>query len=383
MMKTMLLKGLAVTLAVMAAGARLAANEAVYQKTLRATVLVVSHQGQGTGWVLSREQRQLITCQHVVGTDKEVRVIFPAFRDGKLVTGRDYYKTQAQPVRGRVVRTDGPRDLALIEVESLPEAAAEVKLAAAPPGPGAAVHAVGCPGRSIGLWVYSHGKVRQVTEAHWQTDSGTPRSAHVVETDLALNPGDSGGPLVNDAAELIGVNESGNPAAQLMSVSIEVGEVKRFLSDDENDEDGAATVGALLREAAAHKARKEWDAAIRSYLKVVDLDRRNLKAWTELAWLFNEVKKYNEAGGAALIAIEIDEDSSDAWRELGYALLKKEDFEKAAKALVQAIKLNEKNWGAYGYLAEALRKLGRDDLADEVLKQRKRLQQMERMPPPS
>jgi hypothetical protein len=80
-MKTMLLKALAAGLLVMAGSARLGANEAVYQKTLRTTALIVSRQGQGTGWVLNREHRQLVTCQHVVGTDKEVEVLFPAFRD--------------------------------------------------------------------------------------------------------------------------------------------------------------------------------------------------------------------------------------------------------------------------------------------------------------
>lgn len=70
----------------------------------------------------------------------------------------------------------------------------------------------------------------------------------MVETQFPLNPGDSGGPLVNDAGELVGVNEGGNTAAQLVSISIEVSEVECFLSDPPRKTADAASLRELLRQ---------------------------------------------------------------------------------------------------------------------------------------
>ncbi len=139
-------------------------SKSICQKTLRATALVVSGKGQGTAWVVSKSRKQLVTSQHVAGRGEIVQVLFPAYRDGHVVALRAFYKDNAKGIHGKVVRSDARRDLALIELDSLPEGVAELKLAGEAPGPGDSLHTVGCPGQSRGLWVYSHdaGRSRRV-----------------------------------------------------------------------------------------------------------------------------------------------------------------------------------------------------------------------------
>jgi hypothetical protein len=95
------------------------------------------------------------------------------------------------------------------------------------------VHSLGNPGGSGALWVYTPGKVRQVYQKKWAAKAGRETlqfEARVIETDSPTNPGDSGGPLVNDQAELVGVTQGGATNASLLSVFVDVSEVKRFLS---------------------------------------------------------------------------------------------------------------------------------------------------------
>src|SRR5262249_59750634 len=77
----------------------------------------------------------------------------------------------------------------------------ELRLGAEAPDPGDKAHAVGCPSAGRGLWVYSYGRVRGVSEVEWTDASRIRRSARVVESQVPINPGDSGGPLVNDRGE--------------------------------------------------------------------------------------------------------------------------------------------------------------------------------------
>jgi S1-C subfamily serine protease len=355
-MKTMRRWALAVLALFLLAAAPLAAGEparkpdTVYQKTLRATAMIVSDAGQGTGWVVSLDKKQLLTCEHVVGKADKVRVIFPAYRDGRVIARRDFYD-DAEPITARVVFTDANQDLALLVLDSVPDGVAALKLAAEAPGPGDAVHAVGCPGSSQGLWVYSYGKVRQVTDAEWSDGPRTRRLARVVETQLPLNPGDSGGPLVNDDGELVGVNQGIRSDAQLMSAAIEVGEVKRFLGNAAKapKRRTAAEAYKLAQEA---KARGDWDRAKAYLAETLDREPGHRKALIDLAFLLNETKEYDDAITVCLDGLLLDEKNSDLWREMGFAELRKKDYEEAAKSLLVAVKLNPKERSAWKYLAE-------------------------------
>jgi V8-like Glu-specific endopeptidase len=213
----------------------------VYKQVLPSTVWVHSDRGAGklatgSGSLIDKGRRLVLTNYHVVGDVKRTTVFFPAFDDKKIVPERKFYLERATKlgIAGEVVEVDKTADLALIRLDRLPEDAVELPLAAGSPDPGQTVHSIGNPGKSGALWVYTPGKVRQVYSKTWKAklDEKTVLTfqSKVVETDSPTNPGDSGGPLVNDKGELVGVTEGGATDAQSLSLFIDVSEVKKLMT---------------------------------------------------------------------------------------------------------------------------------------------------------
>ncbi|MFO0808492.1 MAG: serine protease [Gemmataceae bacterium] len=213
----------------------------VYRDTLKSTVWIRSERGNlvasGTGSLIDRRRHLILTNYHVVGDVDRVTVYFPTYEvgDSKPVAEKEYYEKRSRQlgVRGRVVARDKQADLALIQIDRVPEGAQALTLAPDSPMPGQPVHSVGNPGKSGALWVYTPGKVRQVYHKKWRAklESGVVQfEAKIVETDSPTNAGDSGGPLVNDKAELVGVTQGGSLDAQSLSLFVDVSEVKRFLA---------------------------------------------------------------------------------------------------------------------------------------------------------
>ncbi len=228
------------SLAVAPLQAQIDIGEKVYQQTVRGVVWIVVPHGRaaavGTGSLIDRERRLVITNFHVVGNAADALVLFAAFRDSKLVTEKQDYLGMVRSgaaIRGKVKAIDQKRDLAVIELQRVPPGARVVHLARQSPHPGQRVHSVGNPGRSDALWLYTSGTVRQVYHKKWRGkdhDKTFEFEAEVVETQSPTNPGDSGGPLVNDQGQLVAVTQGYAAGAQLLSLFIDVGEVKSFLA---------------------------------------------------------------------------------------------------------------------------------------------------------
>jgi hypothetical protein len=210
----------------------------VYQNVLKSTVWIHSDRGggrlaTGSGSLIDRRRCMILTNYHVVGNIDRATVFFPVLRGGEVIAERDYYKQRVRGIPGTVKARDERADLAIIQLDNVPEGAQALSLAPHSPAPGQTVHSIGNPGGSGALWVYTPGKVRQVYHKRWQADLEgrvVTFEAKVVETDSATNPGDSGGPLVNDKVELVGVTQGGAVKAQLLSVFVDVTEVQRFLN---------------------------------------------------------------------------------------------------------------------------------------------------------
>ena len=188
----------------------------VYRRTLRGVAWVHSPDaGKGTGWILDRPRRLLVTCAHVVGENTTVNVVFPVREDGAVVADRGYYfehmsalRKSGTAVRGRVLKHNSAVDLALVELESLPDGVEELRLADDGARPGDRVHVVGCRYDVDALWAYSGGAVRQAQTLKAGYFSGAKelgKGARVLAAQAPINEGDSGGPLVNDRGEVVGV----------------------------------------------------------------------------------------------------------------------------------------------------------------------------------
>jgi len=224
-------------------------TERIYQRLLKSTVWVVVPRSRdsatnrvqvatGSGSLVDRARRLVLTNYHVVGRDSEhVLVTFPVHQDGKTaaVAERAFYQNMirnGRGIRGKVIAREPRCDLALIQLDTVPEDARQLPLARESPSPGQDVHSVGNPGQSGALWVYTPGKVRQVYHHQWHSGSGRDRldlDARIVETQSPINRGDSGGPLVNNKGELVGVTQGHLLDAQQISLFIDVSEVRELL----------------------------------------------------------------------------------------------------------------------------------------------------------
>jgi hypothetical protein len=208
-------------------------GEKIYQRVLRSTVWVIAGTTTGTGSLVDQTRRLVVTNHHVVGDKPTVEVLFPALKAGRVIAERDYYVKNAQRIRAKVVVRDPRRDLALIQLDSLPGDAIALSPARESAAPGQRVHSIGNPSVSGALWVYTSGSVRQVYQRTFKLKDGREINARVVETQSPINSGDSGGPVVNDSAELVAVVQSyeGNDA-RLVSTFIDVMEVRAVLAGE-------------------------------------------------------------------------------------------------------------------------------------------------------
>jgi HEAT repeat protein/S1-C subfamily serine protease/DNA-directed RNA polymerase subunit RPC12/RpoP len=270
-------------------------DQQVYQHLLKSVAWIVNVnavemqggrvQTQGTmgsGSLIDRENRLVLTNDHVVRGNYQNRLVFfPIYRNGKLLAERDAYLQQIErggdPIRYKVLAQEERCDLALIQLSRLPDGIEPLALAKSSSTPGQTVHSIG--GNPVGggaLWIYSFGKVRQVYNFRWrssdqpppggsesrpmgpgrggypgrgygrgypgggppggddpsaQTNPGeTDHEAMVVETQSPVNHGDSGGPLVNDRGELVAVTQGFmGGEARLVSLFIDVTEATSFI----------------------------------------------------------------------------------------------------------------------------------------------------------
>lgn len=218
-------------------------SQAVYQRTLRSSAFVLAQipgskdGSSGTGWVISRSRKLLITNHHVIlvkgKVARDVLVLFPSYAGGRVIAENGFYfdpknRGRIRVAKGRVLHSDSLRDLALIQLDNLPSDMTSLKLATTSAQPGERVHSVGNPGAARpGMWIYTAGMVRQVFHRNLVMTNGQRVNARILLTQSPTNPGDSGGPLVNDRAELVGVTSS-SESARLITNFIDVSEVVAF-----------------------------------------------------------------------------------------------------------------------------------------------------------
>lgn len=206
-----------------------------YQSLLGSTTWVLAKVGgkntSGTGVLVDSQRKLVVTNFHVVGEARVAIIFFPAMKDGKAVVDRKHYVDNVKTlgIRGRVVAVDRKRDLALIQLDKVPEGIEAAKFAAASASPGDSVESIGNPGSSDALWVYTSGTVRSVYRKQFRTGAGDHEFT-VVETQSPINTGDSGGPVVNASGELVAIAQAIAPNARLVSYSVDVSEVKGFLN---------------------------------------------------------------------------------------------------------------------------------------------------------
>lgn len=215
------------------------ANPQIYESLLDNTVCILNldEKSSGTGVVVDAEKRLVVTNYHVVGKASTVAVYFSAYnKEGDLETNWKTYAGQFEALHfdriaavGKVIGTWEKRDLALVQLDVIPDDVQGVKLAESSIQPGQSIHSIGNPDASDAMWVYSPGSVRAVLHKKWKYESGQKVESYAIETTSPINSGDSGGPVVNDQGELVGINASFSHYGRLFSTAVDIREVRSLL----------------------------------------------------------------------------------------------------------------------------------------------------------
>lgn len=205
------------------------ANEIAYQKTLKSTVWVLAADMTGTGVLIDRETRLVVTNQHVVSNHDSVEVFFPAVAGGRVVSDPTHYLNSRQSlgIPAKVVARDPLRDIAVLKLDRIPDEAVEIEIGS-PGRPGQNIHSIGNPGASDALWIYTFGKVRANYYRKGIYATG-PIQMQMLETQSPINPGDSGGPIVNDEGQLIGISQGMSTDSRLYSYGVDISEIEWFV----------------------------------------------------------------------------------------------------------------------------------------------------------
>ena len=164
----------------------------VYRQTNPGVVFILTSLGSGSGFVYSQDG-YIVTNNHVVEGGSNFEVVF--------------YNGERR--EASLVGTDADSDLAVLQVDSLPESAAVLPLAQPEDlQVGELVIAIGNPfgeQGSMSLGIVS-GLGRSLPSQRAAIGQSTYSLPQVIQTDAPINPGNSGGPLLNLNGEVVGVN---------------------------------------------------------------------------------------------------------------------------------------------------------------------------------
>jgi S1-C subfamily serine protease len=243
-------------------------GDEIYRRLVKSSVLIMNGKGWGSGSLVHAERRLILTNYHVVLDNPVVHVSFPRYdKSGKLIADGKIYQQAFENkefLRGKVVKKAKGQDLAVVELDKVPEDTPALKLAARSASPGQTVYSIGNAGASKARWQIVAGFVRQADHFEWEVPVGgkiQSFDADVLYTTSPTNPGDSGGPLVNDRLQLVAVTQGANVKARELSIFIDIGEVQKLLKQCDvnladvvaSPEDGpegwadAATIDALKK----------------------------------------------------------------------------------------------------------------------------------------
>ena len=178
----------------------------IYDKVIRSVVWIVTPDLQGSGVLINMDLRIVVTNHHITKNNESVLVFFPV-RDshGDLIENRDFYSNKnslgilqrlGYATFGRIIAEDPQTDLAIVQLDGLPETASEIKYDFSYPvhlemNKDDRVHIFGNPG-DLNLWRWTAGFFQVVDQGLLHINAG-------------IYEGNSGGPVINDQGMLIGI----------------------------------------------------------------------------------------------------------------------------------------------------------------------------------
>jgi tetratricopeptide (TPR) repeat protein/S1-C subfamily serine protease len=336
----------------------------LYRSLLRSAVFIVSEDGTGSGWLVDKERRLVVTNDHVVDKAKTVHAFFPEYEQGRLITDAKRYLREVTPIKAVVLDSDSKCDLALIQLERVPEASQAVALAKESPSPGESVHSIGGnPEGTPAVWIYTFGTVRQVHRYNCPPRDGKPAfDATVVSTQSPTNCGDSGSAIVNDRGELVGVVSRNSLRSTLMDFGIDVSEVRSYLKIALELVEPKTAQQYNLR-GCRHSRQHRYALAIRDHTEALRLDPKFLLAAANRGWATMSAGDNATALADFNNAIQHGYAKANAYAGRAAVYLRTGRFKEALADLTEAVRQDPNNPVYYCDRGAAHARLGDDQEA--------------------
>ena len=178
----------------------------IYEQAMQSVVWIknLDNDSQGSGVLIDEDRKLVVTNEHVTDGAGFVFVSFPVTgTDGELIGDREYYNTNWLSLalngygsRARVIAEDADRDLAILQLDFLPENSRSIRHdfttdLSRSVSRNEVVHILGNPGGQ-NLWRWTLGLFKSDDET-W------------VNINADVYGGNSGGPVLNGRGELIGI----------------------------------------------------------------------------------------------------------------------------------------------------------------------------------
>ena len=204
-------------------------DEGVFKQLIQSSTWILTPDGRGSGVLIDSVNRSVVTNAHVVGKHSSAIVIFPEFRNGKLIHETKYYLENVKQlgIKATVVAKDVARDVAVLKLSSLPSGVDAIELGESAQA-GQAVHSIGNPSASGAKWIYSGGKVRANYYSTFRS-GGKMRQFQKLETYIPTSAGVSGGPIADSDSLLVGINQGHRNNVDGFSYGVDISEIKYVL----------------------------------------------------------------------------------------------------------------------------------------------------------
>ncbi|HEY8503509.1 MAG TPA: tetratricopeptide repeat protein, partial [Gemmataceae bacterium] len=315
-----------------------------------------------SAWVWDRGRKLLVTTASGAGPDDLVSVVFPLFDGDELIPEEAAYRSGFRLrragvwVRGWVLARDPVRDLALIEVEALPERSRTLRLAEQPVPVGGRVHTIGHLSGVDLLWLYGRGAVRQRAGLRLGTGEDDP-PLRVTILQLGRRAGAGGGPVVNDRGEVVGMLTGKGAPNQDAEYAVERQEIAAFLKQTKPLWD-PSTAADWLRRGDYFLRRGRPGAAAYAYREAVRHEPGSAPARCGLAEAYRRLGRPDEALAECGRAIELAPDSPEGYVRRARVLLDLGRADEAAEDAARAVRIDPKCAEAYAVRGETLLRRG-------------------------
>ena len=185
----------------------------------------------GSGFFINHKGLKIITNWHVVEGSKNIDVWLKPKQKKEV----DYLLNNVDSYKGKVVKTNKKKDLAMIEIKGISHKIKPVIFGSIQKvKEGQMGFAIGHP-EGLG-WTFTSGMISAIRPDYSWPYKNSKHRASVIQTQTPINQGNSGGPLFNKKKELIGVNTFTTAKAENLNFAVSVDDLIEFINEVQQEE---------------------------------------------------------------------------------------------------------------------------------------------------